>query len=182
MNEIESIETEEKEPFRITDEGSLHWTFRKMRELQGEIIKKEELAQADYERIEEEKNLVDEWLESEKKPLQQSIEYFEQLVKDYHLELLRDNPEGQKTLSTPFGKSSTRKSAAQPDKGDEAKLLEYVKDNDLNDLINVKESIKWGELKKTLKVVGNKVVDENGEIVEGAIIKPETITCNVELN
>ncbi len=181
MAESETVEVEEeKEAFRITDDGSLHWTFRKMRELQGEIIKKEALAQADYARIEEEKKLVDEWVESETKPFRQSIEHFEQLVKEYHLQLLKDDPE-QKTLSSPFGKSSTRRSAAQPDKGDEDKLLAYAKENELTDLIKVEESVKWGDLKKKLKVVGSNVVDENGEIVDGAKVKPETITCKVEV-
>lgn len=181
MTELETAEVVEgKEPFRITDDGSLHWTFRKMRELKGEISKKEELANADYAHIEEEKKLVDEWFKSETKSLNQSLEYFEQLVKDYHLQLLKDDPE-QKTLSSPFGKSSSRRSTAQADKGDEDKLLAYAKENKLTDLINVKESVKWGDLKKTLKVSGNNVVDENGVIVEGAVVKPEMVACKVDV-
>lgn len=181
MTELLAAETEEKQRFEITDEVTLHWTFRRMRELRGKIAEKEELAKADYARIDEERKLVDAWLESESKPHLQSIEHFEHLIREYHLALLNTD-KSQKTLSTPYGKSKTTTSAEQPDKGDEEKLLKYAKDNKLTDLIKVEETIRWGDLKKTLKVVDGKVIDENGEIVEGAKVKPQTVTCKVELS
>jgi hypothetical protein len=49
----------------------------------------------------------------------------------------------------------------------------------------IKESIKWGDLKKTLQVVevnGKQVViDENGQVVPGVVVKPESITYSVEV-
>lgn len=173
-------ETEEKEPFQITDVGSLHWTFRTMRELQGEIAKKEDLAQVEYDRLEEEKKLVDEWLDNDTKAFRQSLEKFEHLVTIYHMEEL-ERDEGQKTLSSPFGKTSSITSQPQPEKGDEVELLQYAKDNKLTELIKVEESVRWGDLKKTLKVVGNNVVDSNGEIVKGTKVKPKNTTFKVEL-
>lgn len=181
MPELQSAETEEKERFEITDESTLHWTFRKMRELRGKIVEKEELAKADYARIDEERKLVDVWLDNETRSFSQSIEHFDHLIREYHLALLNEDGT-QKTLSTPFGKSKTTTTAEQPDKGDEEKLLKYAKDNKLTDLIKVEETIRWGDLKKTLKVVDGKVIDENGEIVEGAKVKPQTVTCKVELS
>lgn len=180
MTDLQTAEVEEKERFEITDEATLHWTFRKMRELKGKIAEKEELAKVEYSRIDEERKLVDVWLEKETNSFSQSIEHFEHLIREYHLALLKKD-ESQKTLSTPFGKSKTVTSAEQPDKGDEEKLLKYAKENKLTELIKVEESIRWGDLKKTLKVVGGNVVDENGEIVEGAKIKPKTVTCKVEI-
>lgn len=181
MSELVNIEMEVKERFEITDEGTLHWTFRKMRELKGKIAEKEERAKVEYARIDEERKLVDVWLENETKNLLQSIEHFDHLIRGYHLSLL-DADDSQKTLSTPYGKSKTITTAEQPDKGDEEKLLKYAKDNKLTDLIKVEETVRWGDLKKTLKVVDGKVIDENGEIVEGAKVKPKTVTCKVELS
>lgn len=181
MSELETIETEVKDRFEITDEATLHWTFRKMREIRGKIAEKEELAKSEYARIDEERKLVDAWLGDETKNLFQSIEHFDHLIREYHLALLNEDGT-QKTLSTPYGKSKTTTTAEQPDKGDEEKLLKYAKDNKLTDLIKVEETVRWGDMKKTLKVVGGNVVDENGEIVEGAKVKPKTVTCKVELS
>jgi len=49
----------------------------------------------------------------------------------------------------------------------------------------IKGSVKWGDLKKKLKVVkvnGQQVViDENGQVVPGVVVKPESIIYGVEV-
>lgn len=49
----------------------------------------------------------------------------------------------------------------------------------------IKNSVKWADLKKSLKIVeisGEKVVvDENGQIVPGVIVKPESTSYFVEV-
>lgn len=178
MSELETVETveaEEKERFEITDIASLTWVMREiLSPLKTKIGQVKSLQAAENIRIEK-------WAMEETRGPLNEIAYWEQRITDYHLDLLRTDPK-QKTLSTPYGKSKTTTSKASPEKADEDKLLAYAKENELTDLINVKESIKWGDLKKTLKVVGNNVVDANGEIVDGAVVKPETITCKVEVN
>ncbi|GKV65479.1 MULTISPECIES: host-nuclease inhibitor Gam family protein [unclassified Sporosarcina] len=184
MNVIQNeevAEVEEKERFEITDESSLHWTFRKMRELKGEIAEKEELAKLEYDRIDEDRKLVDVWLEKETNPLLQSIEYFDHLIREYHMTLLSKD-DSKKTLSTPYGESKTTTTAEQPDKADDEKLLEYVKENNLTKFLKVEESVRWGELKKSLMVSGENVVDESGEIVKGVKVKPKTVNYKIELN
>ena len=89
----------------------------------------------------------------------------------------------QKTISTPYGKSKTRKSKEAPDKANEELLLDYVIQNDLAEFI--KNSVKWADLKKTLKIVqiGDEkvVVDGDGQIVPGVTVKPESISYSVEV-
>ena len=53
-------------------------------------------------------------------------------------------------------------------KRNEVKLLEWVKGNKLDGFIEVKETVKWAELKKgTIQVGNNVVLEETGEVVEG---------------
>lgn len=52
---------------------------------------------------------------------------------------------------------------------DDSKLLEWVKDNKA-ELVKVKESVDWATLKKELKIVENKAITKDGEIVEGVEI------------
>lgn len=168
-------ETEEKTPFEITDIASLTWVMRKiLTPAKEKINQTKQLEEAEIDRIKL-------WAENENRSPLQAIEVWEAKISDFHLELLRNDPE-QKTLSTPYGKSSSRTSKAQADKSDDEKLLKYAKDNKLTDLIKVEETVRWGDLKKIVTVVGNVVVDENGEIVPGLKVKPETITTKVELS
>ena len=58
---------------------------------------------------------------------------------------------------------------------DNNKLLDWIKANGL-DYVEVKESPKWGELKKITKVMNGQVVTEDGEIVEGVeVIEREPV-------
>ena len=171
---MENENLPEKERFEITDLSSLSWVMREiLHPLKKEVEQVKHLEKLEIERIKE-------WAEKETRAPLQEMQYWEQRIADYHLSILEQDPK-QRTLSTPYGKSRTRRSAAQPDKADDEKLLTYAKSNQLNDLIKVEESVKWGDLKKKLKVVGNNVVDENGEVVPGVVVKPETVTTKLEL-
>src|SRR5699024_4936072 len=52
-------------------------------------------------------------------------------------------------------------------KRDDSTLAEWLEKNNMTDYIQVKKSAKWGDLKKITEVVGDKVVTEDGEIIEG---------------
>ncbi len=173
LNEFEQTET--KESFQITDINSLNWAFRKLSSIKAKEQEITNLAKAEIERI-------NDWETQEKKSLNQSMEFFEQLINEYHSSVLAADPK-QKTLSTPYGKSKSRLSKAQPDKANEKLILEHVIENEMTNYI--KSELIWGDLKKTLKMTeidGKPVaVDENGQVVKGIEIKPEQITYKVEV-
>lgn len=52
-------------------------------------------------------------------------------------------------------------------KRDNDRLLSWIQKNKLDDYVEIKQSPKWGELKKVTKIVNGQVVTEDGEIVEG---------------
>ena len=53
-------------------------------------------------------------------------------------------------------------------KRDNDTLVNWLKENKMNDYIEVKESAKWSDLKKVTKTIGSSVVlEETGEIIEG---------------
>jgi hypothetical protein len=51
----------------------------------------------------------------------------------------------------------------------------------MKDYIKVKETADWANLKKAIQVVGDKVVDENGEIVDGVLAVERPPTFEVEV-
>ncbi|MEK5390179.1 host-nuclease inhibitor Gam family protein [Margalitia sp. FSL K6-0131] len=175
--EVTTVEEQEelKQRFQITNIESLNWAFRKVSALQSKAKEIETLAAAEKQRI-------DQWAVSELKPIENSLDFFKQLITEYHSKQLEVDPKA-KTISTPYGKSKTRKTSAQPEKANEEDILQYVFENNLDEF--VKSSVKWVDLKKTLKIVeisGEKVVvDENGQIVPGVTVKPESISYSVEV-
>ncbi|MFJ7407507.1 MULTISPECIES: host-nuclease inhibitor Gam family protein [unclassified Lysinibacillus] len=176
---VEGEQTEEtKQRYEITNLESLNWAFRQIANAQAELKKNQALADAEYDRIKR-------WQEDESKSHINTVEFFQHLIAEYHTKELAENPK-KKTISTPYGKSKSTTSSAQPDKptnADEEKLLEFVKANK-KELVKTVEEVQWGEFKKTLKVVEidgvEKVIDENGQDVPGVTIKPKNTTFKVE--
>ncbi|MBR3117794.1 host-nuclease inhibitor Gam family protein [Bacillus paranthracis] len=172
--EVDQLQDAEQQ-FEITDINQLNWAFRKLTALKAQEKEVTTLANVERDRIAE-------WEKGELISVHNSITFFESHVQRYHAEQLAVDPK-QKTISTPYGKSKTRKSKEAPDKANEELLLDYVIQNDLAEFI--KNSVKWADLKKTLKIVqiGDEkvVVDGDGQIVPGVTVKPESISYSVEV-
>jgi sulfur carrier protein ThiS len=172
LMDVEEIQSQETR-FEITDLNSLNWAFRKLTALKSKEKEVKQLANVERDRIAE-------WEKSELSSITNSANFFESLITIYHANQLAQDPKA-KTISTPYGKSKTRKSGEAPEKQDEEKLLQYVIENELDEFI--KNSVKWADLKKSLKIVeisGEKVVvDENGQVVPGVTVKPESISYSV---
>ena len=175
IEEVEQQNHDEKERFKIENTEQLTWAFRKLKAYKAKEREIEEVANAERERI-------DAWEKKEKKKIQDSIEYFESLIYEYHMEQLTKDPKA-KTLSTPYGKSKARTNKPKPEKVDENAILKHVLENRMEEFI--KPTLKWGDFKKSLQIVEHEgklvAVDENGQIVEGIVVKPEETTFKVEV-
>lgn len=179
MPELQIEDTEDiniqDETFRILDIGKLNWAFRKLTAIQAKEDEIKSLANAERDRIKQ-------WEDKQLSSTNDSKEYLGNLVEEYHYRTLLEDPKA-KTISTPYGKSKSRVSKAQPAKADDKALLDHILSNDMREF--VKEDIEWGKIKGTLKIVehGNRLVaiDSNGLIVPGVVIKPESISYTVEV-
>ena len=174
LMEFEEIQAHETN-FEIMDINSLNWAFRKLTALKSKEKEIKQLANVERDRIAE-------WEKGELSSITNSTSFFESLITLYHAKQLAEDPKA-KTISTPYGKSKTRKSKETPEKVNEDLILQYVIENEMDEFI--KNSVKWADLKKSLKIVeisGEQVVvDENGQLVPGVIVKPESISYSVEV-
>lgn len=182
LQQIELMEVEEMEysdlqdtRFEITDLNSLNWAFRKLSALKSKEKEIKQVANVERDRIAD-------WEKGELTSIHNSVSFFEGLVTAYHAKQLAEDPKA-KTISTPYGKAKSRKSSESPEKENEEAILQYVIENEMEEYI--KNSVKWADLKKSLKIVeisGEKVVvDENGQLVPGVTVKPESISFSVEV-
>lgn len=184
MNDYQKLELqglqyftdEERQTFSIDNLELLTWAFKKLSSIDAEIEDKTNVAR--YE-----KDKIDKWLNSVTEPLEHSKSFFEAKIKEYHEQILLDNPQ-KKTISTPYGKVKSTRKKAQPIKSNEEELMEYVILNE-PDLLKIKKEVNWSELKKKIHITeadeGLIIVDENGQIVSGVSVEEEKVIFKVEV-
>ena len=176
LEELEYFSQQEREVFHIDGIETLTWAFKKLASITSELEDKANVAQ--YE-----KDQIDNWLKKVSEPLEHSKNFFEAKIKEYHQQVLLENPE-QKSISTPFGKIKSTRSAAQPSQENKDELLQYVTLND-PDLLKIERSVKWADLKKKLSIVetddGLIIIDDNGQIVPGLKVEEEKVSFKVEV-
>lgn len=180
MNELLEMELEEAIDtveaaevggrFTIQDLDSANWAFRKLAAIEKKRNEIKELADKEIDRIKE-------WQEQEQKGLNNSKEFFEGLLTEYFVRQKEVDPKFR--ISTPYGKVSSRKQ--QPKWNyDNDKVLEWLRKNN-SELIRIKEEPDKREIKKAYKVVGNNVVTEDGEIVEGIKVEERPDSINIKV-
>lgn len=64
---------------------------------------------------------------------------------------------------------------------DEEKLIEWLKNSNMNDLIKTKELADWATLKKSIKVSGDKAITEDGEVIEGIEVQERSPVFEIEI-
>lgn len=155
--------TAEKERFEVTDASSAEWCLEKIAELEA---RKAEV-DAQYKKMIER---YDKWREDELKNIEDSTTFFQSLLRPWVTEELKTSK--KKSISLPSGRVGIRKgketwtlAGKEFDRNDPA-LLVIAKSMD-EKYIEVKESVKWAELKKTLHVTEKgTVVSADGEIID----------------
>lgn len=126
------------------------------------------------------KKKVDAWLESRVNSIDEANESDEAKLQVYAEDRLKNSK--RKSVNLPSGKFGFRK--GQPKiEHDDSILMKYAKASNPQ-FIKVKESLDWSGLKKSCTVDGEKMIDENGEVLPGITIHPaeQTFYVNVKEN
>ena len=151
---------EEKEKFEVNSLSSADWALRKIKELEADIKQNMDFAGSEKIRLEQ-------WLESENRKYQESIEYFNSLLSHYLQELRKDNPKAK--ISTPHGTVSTRKNPKQWTYSDD--VLAELEEKEMFEFIRIKKEVDKKELKKVLSATDDGiVVNSDGEVIKGVTV------------
>lgn len=155
----EPQDEEQRQAFRLTDEGMADWAIRKIAKARKEFDEAGKVADAQIARISD-------WLARKKRDMERTEEFLGGLLRAYYLPQHEEDPKRRKTFRLPSGQVQFR--AQQPEyvRDDEA-LLKWLKKTKRRTYIEKIERPKWGELKKSLTQHGDYMIDENGEVVTG---------------
>lgn len=161
------------EPFRIDNDQKAEWALAKIREEQAEAMRIMNVCKSMILHYEEQMKKAEEGLEKKTAYLRSQLEqYFDSVEKR--------RTKTQEVYKLPSG-TLRRKYPGPQFKRDDDALVKWLKERNMKDYIKVKETADWANLKKAIQVVGNKAVDENGEVVEGITIVDRPPVFEVEV-
>ena len=163
------------EPFKIDNDQKAEWALAKIREEQAEAQRIMNVCKSMIFHYEEQMKKAEEGLEKKTAYLKGQLEqYFDSVEKR--------RTKTQEVYKLPSG--TLRRKYPKPEfKRDDEALLKWIKANKINAhlYIRVKETPDWANLKKMVQIAGDKVVDENGEIIEGVTIVDRPPVFEVEV-
>ena len=161
------------EGFRIDNDQKAEWALAKIREEQAEAQRIINVCKSMIMHYEEQIKKAEEDFEKKTAYLRWQLEQYFDSVK-------KRRTKTQEVYKLPSG--TLRRKYPRPElKRDEGKLVTWLKERNMNEYVKVKETVDWANLKKTIKVAGNKVVDDNGEVVEGITVVERPPVFEVEV-
>jgi preprotein translocase subunit Sss1 len=170
-------EIQEKEGFVVDtpDEIDVEDTFIVDSDIMAEwCIKKIKEEQADAKRLtdilEYEKMECIQKIRNYETRLESRVSYFKARLEQYFARVEhKKSKTGIESYELPSGKlklgNLTNEFVREP-----TKLIKFFEENDYADYIKTTQEPKWGEFKKLIKVVGDKVVTEDGQVVDGVTV------------
>lgn len=180
IEEEEEMQIPEAEQrFRVTDDSGAEWCLGIIREAQSEI-QKWETYYADR-------------LSHEIRKQNRRIDWMKHLLEEYFRTVPHDKAKTQENYKLPGGKL-IRKFGGQKFDAKDPAFVAWLKQNKLTDYVEVKETAKWGEFKKTLPKEENgqlrmiraddgelHLVTADGEILPGVKVTMEEDSFDVEV-
>lgn len=159
--------------FVIDNDEKAEWALAKIREEQAEAQRIINVCKSMIMHYEEQIKKAEEDFEKKTAYLRWQLEQYFDSVK-------KRRTKTQEVYKLPSG--TLRRKYPKPEfERDEDKLIAWLKERNMNDYIKVKETVDWANLKKSIKVAGNKVVDDNGEVVEGVTVVERPPVFEVEV-
>ena len=168
----------EKERFAVTDEASAEWCLEKLEE----NAKARALIEEQYKQM---TARYEEWRVDALAEIEGSDLYLKGLLEPWAAEKLADGK--KKSVKLPSGRvgfragGETWKMGAEKIEATTPALLAFVKEND-DSFVAVKESVRWGDYKKTLNVMEDgRVATSDGQIIEGMTVTKGAPSFYVEV-
>lgn len=161
------------ERFIIDDPNKADWALKQIQKAKREQKENAERVAKMNEDPQKEIDENNKWLETENAKLDESIEYFESLLNEFMNVNLQEDPKFK--FKSPYGKISvSHRKIWTHDDGQLIKAFEGT------EFVTNTPKLRWGDLKKQMKVVNGKaVLKETGELVDGVTVD-ETETINIK--
>ena len=131
---------------------------------------KEEINKFVDQELERQMRLYQQYREDRMRPLDNQIAFYEEALRTFAMNEYAET--NKKTIKLPNGTLSIRKQPPKYIYNDE-QVLSFLKENNLNDYIRVKEEVNKKDLKKAAKITNNNQMMIDGKEVPGVVVVPQ---------
>lgn len=131
---------------------------------------KEEINKFVDQELERQMRLYQQYREDRMRPLDNQIAFYEEALRTFAMNEYAET--NKKTIKLPNGTLSIRKQPPKYIYNDE-EVLSFLKENNLNDYIRVKEEVNKKDLKKATQINNNNQMMINGKEVPGVVVVPQ---------
>ena len=131
---------------------------------------KEEINKFVDQELERQMKLYQQYREDRMRPLDNQIAFYEEALRTFAMNEYAET--NKKTIKLPNGTLSIRKQPPKYIYNDE-EVLSFLKENNLNDYIRVKEEVNKKDLKKATQINNNNQMMINGKEVPGVVVVPQ---------
>ena len=131
---------------------------------------KEEINKFVDQELERQMRLYQQYREDRMRPLDNQIAFYEEALRTFAMNEYAET--NRKTIKLPNGTLSIRKQPPKYIYNDE-EVLSFLKENNLNDYIRVKEEVNKKDLKKATQINNNNQMMINGKEVPGVVVVPQ---------
>ena len=131
---------------------------------------KEEINKFVDQELERQMRLYQQYREDRMRPLDNQIAFYEEALRTFAMNEYAET--NRKTIKLPNGTLSIRKQPPKYIYNDE-EVLSFLKENNLNDYIRVKEEVNKKDLKKATQVNNNNQMIIDGKEVPGVVVVPQ---------
>ena len=120
--------------------------------------------------LERQMRLYQQYREDRMRPLDNQIAFYEEALRTFAMNEYAET--NRKTIKLPNGTLSIRKQPPKYIYSDE-EVLSFLKENNLNDYIRVKEEVNKKDLKKAAKITNNNQMMIDGKEIPGVVVVPQ---------
>ena len=131
---------------------------------------KEEINKFVDQELERQMRLYQQYREDRMRPLDNQVAFYEEALRTFAMNEYAET--NKKTIKLPNGTLSIRKQPPKYIYNDE-EVLSFLKENNLNDYIRVKEEVNKKDLKKAAKITNNNQMMIDGKEVPGVVVVPQ---------
>lgn len=171
---VDIEDEQQREQWKIENDSQADWALDKIRE-----------AQVEYRRFEMVVNdkigQLTDALEAEKERMEKEVNFFQGKLCQYFETVPKKASKTQEVYKLPSGRLV--KKYKQPKiVRDDDKLVEWLEENGMTELVKIEKKADWATLKKETEIVGEQVISKNtGEVIPGVVAFPQNPEFSVEV-
>lgn len=154
------------EGFVIDNDVKADWAVRKIAEIRDDCDRMTEWYRQQTGKI--------------KEAADADISRLEHMLSEYFVIVPHKVTKTQESYTLPTGKLVVKKQNPEY-KRDDKKVIAWLKDNGGGEYVKVSESLDWASLKSKSGIVGNSLVNEDGEIIPGIEVVEREPKFSVEI-